>query len=99
MTKLKALLGENSVRVATYILVTTLFISNILGVLRDHFLTQKIPTEVLDVYFAAFRIPDFIFNVLILGAISAAFIPIFSSLIVNDKENQAIKVAYIIIST
>ena len=97
--KIKFLFGKNSIKVATYILVVTLFISNILGVLRDHFLAQKIPTDLLDTYFAAFRIPDFIFNILILGAISAAFIPIFSSLLVENKDEKALKIANTIIST
>ena len=97
--KIKFLFGENSIKVATYILVVTLFVSNILGVLRDHFLAQKIPTDMLDTYFAAFRIPDFIFNIIILGAISAAFIPIFSNLLVEDKDKKALKVANTIIST
>lgn len=85
--------GKNSFSAASLILIITLFLSNILGVVRDHFLTQKIPTEVLSTYYAAFRIPDLIFNVLILGAISSAFIPIFSALINQNKTNQAWKVA------
>ena len=97
--KIKSLFGENSIKVATYILVVTLFMSNILGVLRDHFLAQKIPTDMLDTYFAAFRIPDLVFNVIILGAISAAFIPIFSNLLVEGGDDEAKKVANTIIST
>jgi len=50
----------------------------------------------LDIYYAAFRIPDLIFNLIVLGALSAGFIPVFSSLIKNrnsdnkngQKENQ-----------
>lgn len=71
---------ENSIRGASLILVITLALSNILGVLRDHFLAQKIPTDKLDVYYAAFRFPDLVFNVLILGAIAAAFVPVYSKL-------------------
>lgn len=97
--KIKSLFGENSIKVATYILVVTLFASNVLGVLRDHFLAQKIPTDLLDTYFAAFRIPDLVFNVIILGAISAAFIPIFSNLLVKSGDEKANQVANTIIST
>jgi putative peptidoglycan lipid II flippase len=81
--------GKNSLSVASIILIITLFLSNVLGVIRDHYLTQKIPTDVLSTYYAAFRIPDLLFNVLILGAISAAFIPVFSSLISNKREKEA----------
>lgn len=79
MNRLKKLLHQaNSIKGATIILVVTLLLSNILGLIRDHFLAQKIPTSILDTYYAAFRIPDFIFNLFILGAISAALIPVFT---------------------
>lgn len=87
MNRLKQLFHQaNSIKGATIILVVTLLISNILGMLRDHFLTQKIPISILDTYYVAFRIPDFVFNLLILGAISAAFIPVFTDYIVKDKK-------------
>lgn len=87
MNRLKQFFHQaNSVKGATVILVVTLFISNILGMVRDHYLAQKIPTSALDTYYAAFRIPDFIFNLLILGAISAAFIPVFTDYLAKDKK-------------
>jgi len=94
----KFLNGKNSLSAASLILIITLFLSNILGLIRDHFLTQKIPTDVLSVYYAAFRIPDLIFNVLILGAISAAFIPVFSSLITLRKNKDAWEVTNSVIN-
>lgn len=69
--------GKNTVTAAATILVATTLISNVLGLLRDRFFAQKIPTDLLDTYFAAFRLPDLIFNLLILGTVSAAFIPLF----------------------
>ncbi len=75
---------------ATKVLVVTLFCSNLLGVLRDHYLAQKIPTSLLDTYYAAFRLPDLVFNILILGAISAAFIPVFTELLARDKKKALI---------
>ncbi len=81
------LFRENSIRGASWILVVTLAFSNILGVIRDHFLAQKIPTDQLDIYYAAFRLPDFLLNVLILGAIAAAVIPVLGrTLRLGDKE-------------
>ncbi|MFA6492873.1 MAG: murein biosynthesis integral membrane protein MurJ [Patescibacteria group bacterium] len=90
--------GKNSYLSASLILIVTLFLSNVLGVLRDHYLTQKIPTDILSTYYAAFRIPDLLFNVLILGAISSAFIPVFSSLVYQKKESEAWKVASSVIN-
>lgn len=72
--------------------MVTLALSNILGLIRDHYLAQKIPTDKLDIYYAAFRLPDLIFNVLILGAIAAAFIPVFTS-IRQRQEKEAWEIA------
>jgi len=79
---------ESSVKDASLILIVTLALSNVLGVFRDHFLAQKIPTDRLDVYFAAFRLPDLIFNILILGSVAAAFVPVYSSYL-REKGDRA----------
>jgi len=84
---------ENSVKGASIILVVTLMFSNVLGVIRDHFLAQKIPTDRLDIYFAAFRLPDLIFNVLILGAVAAAFIPVYSRYLKEKGQKEATELA------
>lgn len=86
------LLKKNSVRSASLILMITLVASNILGLFRNRFLAQKIPPQDLDTYLAAFRIPDLLFNLLILGAISSAFIPVFCGLLAKNKKAQAWKV-------
>jgi len=43
---------------------------------------------VVDVFWAAFRLPDMVFQIIIVGALSSAFIPVFSRFIGNrDEEN------------
>ena len=88
-----ALVRENSIKGASLILIVTLALSNLLGVLRDHFLAQKIPTDRLDIYFAAFRLPDLIFNVLILGSIAAAFVPVYSNYLKEKGLKDATRLA------
>jgi len=54
-------------------------LSKFLGLIRDRLLAGHFGAgDELDMYYAAFRIPDFVFNILIIGAISAAFIPVFA---------------------
>lgn len=89
---------KNSIAGASLILIVTLFLSNVLGVIRDHYLTQKIPTDLLSSYYAAFTIPDTIFNILILGTMASAFIPIFTTLITQKKEKEAWIVASSVIN-
>lgn len=89
---------ENSIRGASIILIVTLTLSNILGLLRDRFLTKNVLMSDLDIYFAAFRIPDLVFNFLILGAITSAFIPVFSDFLAKDKEKEGYRVANTLIN-
>ncbi len=53
--------------------------SRVLGLIRDRMLAGTYGAGVdLDIYYAAFRIPDLIFTFLVLGALSAGFIPLFT---------------------
>lgn len=94
----KVFFRENSIKGASVILMITLAASNVLGVIRDHFLAQKIPTDRLDIYYAAFRLPDLIFNVLILGSIAAAFVPVYSKYIKERGDKEANEMAQATIS-
>ena len=62
-------------------------LGSFLGLLRNAFLASRFgASSYLDVYYASFRLPDLIYNIFIMGAISAAFIPIFSEYWAKDKE-------------
>ncbi|HYC79728.1 MAG TPA: lipid II flippase MurJ, partial [Candidatus Binatia bacterium] len=68
---------------ATIIIAVFTILAKILGLARDAVFSNKFGTgPVMDAYFAAFRLPDFIFNLLILGTFSVAFIPVFSDYII-----------------
>ncbi len=75
-----------NVTLAAFILMVTSLIAKLLSLVRLRVFTTLFTTEQLDIYFAAFRIPDLLFNVLILGAVSTAFIPVFSDYWSKSKE-------------
>ncbi len=53
-------------------------LSRVIGLLRDRILASHFgASQTLDVYYSAFRIPDFIFNLIVTGAMASALIPIF----------------------
>ena len=53
-------------------------LSRILGLVRDRLLSMEFGAGAeLDAYFTAFKVPDFIFNILVLGVLSASFVPVF----------------------
>jgi len=72
---------------AAIILAFSSLISRILGLLRDRLLAGHFGAgEELDIYFAAFRIPDFVYGILIMGGITAAFLPVFSQYFEKEKK-------------
>jgi putative peptidoglycan lipid II flippase len=73
---------------AAFILAVSSLLSRILGLLRDRLLTNRFGAgEELDIYFAAFRIPDLVYNILIVGGIAVAFLPIFSGYFKKSETN------------
>ncbi|XLQ20068.1 MAG: murein biosynthesis integral membrane protein MurJ [Candidatus Moraniibacteriota bacterium] len=67
-------------------------ISRILGLVRDRILASHYGAgDDLDIYYAAFRLPDLTFELLVMGALGAAFIPVFSKLITEDNKDRAWK--------
>jgi putative peptidoglycan lipid II flippase len=91
--------NENSTGRATLIIAFFSLLSSLLGVIRQAIFSNRFGADVLiDSYFAAFRIPDFVFNLLILGTFSVAFIPVFSEYLQRD-ERKARRLANSIINT
>ena len=88
MTK-NSVLVRNGVIKATVIIAVFSVLAKILGLARDAVFSNQFGTSVvIDAYFAAFRIPDFVFNLLILGTFSVAFIPVFSEYMVKDSKES-----------
>jgi len=70
-------------------LITSVFalLSSVLGFIRNALLASRFgASSALDIYYASFRLPDFIYNVFIIGTISAAFIPLLNDYLVENKE-------------
>jgi len=68
-----------TVTFAAFLLAVSGLISRLLGLFRDRLLAGRFGAgQELDIYFAAFRIPDFVYGVVIVGGITAAFLPVFS---------------------
>ncbi len=85
---LKSLLKRqiNNITVAAALVAMSSLASRFLGLLRDRILAGQFGAgRSLDIYYAAFRVPDLVFNIIVLGALSAGFIPIFTSVIRDFK--------------
>lgn len=90
----RLLFAKNSFAQATLLLGATSLLSRLLGLVRDRLFASTFGAgNDLDAYYAAFRIPDLVFNLLILGAISAAFIPVFTELTTKNRHKEASELA------
>lgn len=60
-----------------------------MGLIRERVLTTTFGAgDTFDAFVAAFRLPDLIFNLVVVGALSAAFIPLFTEKLVKKKVGR-----------
>jgi len=84
---------------ASLILTVAALASRLLGWIRLLVIGSQFgASRDLDAYFAAFRIPDAIFQLVVAGALSAALIPVFSSYRARDSEREAWQLASSVIN-
>lgn len=71
----------------------SLFLSRVLGILRDSVMSHQfgIGAET-DAYRLAFQVPDLLFYLVAGGALSSAFIPVFSEYLHTDRDEDAWRV-------
>ena len=91
--------GKTLFKAAGFMMLATL-LARLLGMARDMVLyTFFGPGTVTDAYNAAFSLPDLIYMLLVGGALSSAFIPVFGSYLARQEEEEAWKVASIVLNT
>jgi putative peptidoglycan lipid II flippase len=84
---------------ASLILTVAALASRLLGWIRLLVIGSQFgASRELDAYFAAFRIPDAIFQLVVAGALSAALIPVFSSYRARGQDAEAWQLASSVIN-
>lgn len=90
MTKRK----EQNIQKTTAMIMGILFFSRILGFIREMIVAKTFGRGMeTDAFYAAFAIPDLMYDLLVAGALSSGFMPVFSSYLVNDDEDNGWKAA------
>lgn len=85
---------QTNILSAAFVLMATAIFSQILGLLRMRLLAANFgASDTLGVYLVSSRIPDFLFQLLIAGALTTAFIPVFTNFIHHGKKDAANKMA------
>ncbi|MEI7539308.1 MAG: murein biosynthesis integral membrane protein MurJ [Candidatus Saccharibacteria bacterium] len=80
------------VQVAAALLAGSTLVSSVLGLFRDRQLNGLYYTtypQGIDAYTVAFTIPDFMFFILVSGALSVTFIPIFNQRLADGNKKSA----------
>lgn len=82
------------------LLTITTFLSYVTGLLRDRILARTFGAgRDLDIYNTSFIIPDLLFNIFFAGMLSAAFIPVFTSLWTQGQKEKANELASTVLHT
>lgn len=89
MSYLKALLSKKD---SVSVVMLMLFITKVIGFLKFRIIAGEFGlSRELDLFWAAFLVPDTIFNVLVAGSINAAIIPVFSQVVHTKGQARLIK--------
>ena len=90
---------QTNILSAAFVLMGTAVLSQILGLFRQRLLVGNFgATDTLGVYLASSKLPDFFFQLIIAGALSSAFIPVFASFISKGRKEDANKMASALLS-
>ena len=102
MEEREGLENENREQVAkaASIVMVAILVSRILGFIRERAVAEVFGrTATTDVFFAAFALPDLMYQLLVGGALSSAFIPVFTQYLAKDDEKEAWYVASVFLNT
>ncbi len=72
---------QTTILSAATIIMVMMLVSRLLGYVRVRTITHFFPSGESALFFAGFRLPDSIFEILVFGTFSSAFIPVFAKLI------------------
>lgn len=84
---------QNNILSAASILMVTIFASKFLGLIRNRLLVHNFDSATAAQFLGAFSLPDLLFQLLIFGALSVAFIPIFTDYLHHKGEEEAFSFA------
>ncbi|MFZ5376501.1 MAG: murein biosynthesis integral membrane protein MurJ [Patescibacteria group bacterium] len=94
--------SQNSILSAALVITVANILSSLSGLLRERLLIASFfhspqSQQALEAFQVAFQVPDMLFQLLVIGALSAAFIPVFTSL-KKKNEQQAFEMSSIVMN-
>ena len=84
---------QTNILSAAFVIMGTVIFSQVLGLVRQRLLVSIFgASDTLGVYLASSKLPDFLFQLIIAGALSSAFIPVFSDYLGKNRPDQRVTV-------
>ncbi len=89
---------QTNILSAASVIALAVLVSRILGLFKYRLLTDSFSVSEIGIFITAFRLPNTVFDLIVMGALTTAFIPIFTSYIAKDKYADANKIASTILN-
>ncbi|MCJ7827535.1 MATE family efflux transporter, partial [Patescibacteria group bacterium] len=89
---------QTSIFSAAMVIMVMAALSRVLGLVRNRILASVFSAEQLAVYFAAFRLPEVVFEILVYGALSSAIIPVLAEYFSRRKSKAALEMLSVALS-
>lgn len=85
---------QTNILSAAFVIMATIVFSQLLGLVRQRLLVAIFgASNELGVYLAAAKLPDLLFQLIFAGALSSAFIPVFSDYLAKGRDDEAQQMA------
>lgn len=84
---------QTSILSAAAVIAGTVLCSRLLGLIKYRLLTDRFSVSDIGVFIAAFRLPNTVFDLIVMGALTTAFIPVFTSYLAKDRLDDANRIA------
>ncbi|MBI3559137.1 murein biosynthesis integral membrane protein MurJ, partial [Candidatus Gottesmanbacteria bacterium] len=89
---------QTNILSAASVIAVAVLASRILGLFKYRLLTERFSVADIGVFITAFRLPNTVFDLIVMGALTTAFIPVFTSYLTRAKHEEADKVASTILN-
>jgi putative peptidoglycan lipid II flippase len=91
---------QANITTAAFVIILLSLASRLLGLIRLRIWNGEFGSNSPDLaaFIAAFKIPDAVFQIVVLGALSTAFIPVISSLLARRDQKEAAQIFSIVIN-
>ncbi len=91
--------SQESIFSAAIIIALTTSFSSVLGLVKVRLINTYFTSDISGLFNIADQIPSFILNILIVGAMSSSFLPVFTGYLEKKQESEAWKMASILMSS